>query len=221
MHWAQTANHGVIPNRHLPNTFGTTAHDLADPWADGCWQGPMCCLSTGKPVDARCNLAHRGWLLPHGAYTGAGEPVTPSMGVTIHPRVKRPIGERLATAAWSLVYGHQDVPFVGPVISGCKVTGSTVLLSFNTSLLKGGHVVVSAYNESEQASVTWVRTKALPGDADKNWLYQNRQGRCAGGWCTWFLLHAVGGASADAVVAVGSMVGRRFGVEECEHRGRP
>jgi hypothetical protein len=191
MHWAQTANHGVIPNRHLPNTFGTTAHDLADPWADGCWQGAMCCLSTGKPVDARCNLAHRGWLLPHGAYTGAGEPVTPSMGVTIHPRVKRPIGERLATAAWSLVYGHQDVPFVGPVLSGCKVTGSTVLLSFNTSLLKGGHVVVSAYNESEQASVTWVRTKALPGDADKNWLYQNRQGRCAGGWCT-FLLHAPG-----------------------------
>merc|ERR1712070_1226659 len=45
----------------------------------------------------------------------------------------------------------------------------------NTSLLKGGHVVVSAYNESEQASVTWVCTKAIPGDADKNWLYQNRQ----------------------------------------------
>jgi hypothetical protein len=34
MHWAQTANMGVAPNRYLPGTFLATAHDLADPWAD-------------------------------------------------------------------------------------------------------------------------------------------------------------------------------------------
>lgn len=47
-------------------------------------------------MDARCNKAGHdaGWLLPHGAYSGAGAPVTPSMGVTIHPRVKRQAAAR-------------------------------------------------------------------------------------------------------------------------------
>ena len=41
------ANHGVAPNPHLPGTFLATAHDLADPWADGCFQDAKCCISTG------------------------------------------------------------------------------------------------------------------------------------------------------------------------------
>ena len=27
MHWAQSANHGVAPNSHLPGTFLATAHE--------------------------------------------------------------------------------------------------------------------------------------------------------------------------------------------------
>ena len=75
---------------YLPGTFLATAHDLADPWDDGCQDvaNGACCVDTGKPVDARCNKAHRGYLIKTGPFPGAGEPVTPSMGPTIHPRVK-------------------------------------------------------------------------------------------------------------------------------------
>ena len=48
-------------------------------------------------------------------YPGASKPVTPSMGVTIHPRVKRQVGARLAQAAWSLYYNHPEVAFTGSV----------------------------------------------------------------------------------------------------------
>ena len=97
------------------------------------------------------------------------------MGVTIHPRVKRQVGARLAQAAWSLVYDHETLPWTGPVISGCSVTSSGVQVKFNTTLLKGGAVDVRDYNKTEKASVMWVLTSPLPADADKNWAYKNRE----------------------------------------------
>lgn len=90
-------------------------HDLADPWDDGCDKGAKCCVDTGVTVDPRCG-PHRGYLLQTEEYPGAGQPVTPSAGTTIHPRIKRQIGFRLAQAAWSLVYGHDEVAWNGPVI---------------------------------------------------------------------------------------------------------
>ena len=97
------------------------------------------------------------------------------MGVTIHPRVKRQVGDRLATAAWALVYGHSEVAYTGPVISGCTVKGGTLVLRFNQTLLQGDAVAVSDYNKTEKASVMWVNFKPLPADADKNWAYTNRE----------------------------------------------
>ena len=174
MHWAQTANHGVVPNVHLPNCFIATAHDLPDPWADGCWEAAECCISTGRPLDPRCNAQHRGWLKNGGV---GDEPTTHSMGVTIHPRVKYQVGARLAQAAWSLVYGHPEVAFTGPVLSGCSLVGATLTVRFNTSLLaKSSKAVdVSTYNKTEKASVMWVKTTPLPMDGDKNWAYTNRE----------------------------------------------
>ena len=103
---------------------------------------------------------------------------THSMGLTIHPRVKKQVGARLAQAAWSLVYGHQDTTaWTGPVISGCSMTGTTIKLKFNRTLLQaaGAAVDVRDYNKTEQASVTWVLIAPLPADADKNYQYPNRQ----------------------------------------------
>ena len=125
MNWAQTANHGVAPNIHLPNTYFAATHDLADPWADGCMQGSKCCVDTGSAPDPACDPRNDGrFLVQTGQYPGSGEPVTPSMGVTIHPRVKRQVGARLAQAAWSLYYNHPEVAHTGPVISGCSLGGS-------------------------------------------------------------------------------------------------
>ena len=129
------------------------------------------------------------------------------MGLTIHPRVKRQVGARLAQAAWSLYYNHPEVAYTGPVVSGCTINtanaaddsvavsagtsagvvrgagaggvvgagGKTLTVTFNTTLLGKDEVVVSDYNQTERASVFWVLTKPIPGDADKNWLYTNRQ----------------------------------------------
>ena len=173
MHWAQSANHGVAPNSHLPGTFLATAHDLADPWADGCQQGPQCCISTDKPLDQQCDKAGHdaGWLQPGG---NGSEPTTHSMGVTIHPRVKREVGSRLAQAAWSLVYDNPTTAWTGPVISGCAVSGGQIHVKFNSTLLKGGAVDVRDYNKTEKASVVWILTTPLPTDADKNYQYMNR-----------------------------------------------
>lgn len=109
------------------------------------------------------------------------QPVTPSAGTTIHPRIKRQIGERLAQAAWSLVYGHTEVAWTGPVLAGCQIEtkeqGQRQLrVRFNTSLLQGDKVVVSDYNRTERASVTWVLVNtSVPSDADKNFVYENRK----------------------------------------------
>ena len=68
-----------------------------DPWDDDCWDDAHCCVDTGSNIDDRCDAARRGFLIQKNPdYPGISEPVTQSMGPTIHPRVKRIIGRRLA-----------------------------------------------------------------------------------------------------------------------------
>ena len=60
-------------------------------------------------------------------------------------RLIRQIGARLATAAWNVAYGHDETPFVGPVLAGCAVEeredGTRALrIGFDASLLKGDAV---------------------------------------------------------------------------------
>lgn len=101
--------------------------------------------------------------------------------VTIHPRVKKPIGTRLAQSLWALVTGDPNVAWVGPVLSGCAVEeasdGSrTLRIKFNATMLGNDTIELSAYNKSEEASVTWALMDAdVPEDADANYVYANRQ----------------------------------------------
>ena len=48
----------------------------------------------------------------------------------------RYVGDRLAAAAWSVAYGHAEKPATGPVLAGCRLQGSRLILSYNASLLK-------------------------------------------------------------------------------------
>ena len=130
----------------------------------------------GQRLNRSCDPRHTGYLVQTGQYPGVSQPTTPSMGLTIHPRVKRQVGARLAQAAWSVVYGHDDVPSTGPVMSGCSKSARAITVKFNTSLLKGGAIAVRDYNQTEEASVFWVLVDSpIPDDASKNWLYTNRQ----------------------------------------------
>jgi len=155
MRLAQTAGYGVLPNDAMPNSFFAQAGDLQDVWgpAEGpCFSGFAsqwaCCDSrtyqanrssetciagtNGKPeiCDAACAAAA-------GTATKGG----------IHPRSKRPVGERLAAAAFSVVYGGTG-PNTGPTLSSCNVASTSLTIEFNTTLLAGDKVVLNPYNSS-------------------------------------------------------------------------
>jgi sialate O-acetylesterase len=68
----------------------------------------------------------------------------------IHPRIKKPLGKRLALAAHNLVYGGAGA-YTGPTISGCTASTSVITLYFNRTLLRGGAVAVKDYTVSGSA----------------------------------------------------------------------
>ena len=173
---AQTANYGALPNEAMPNTFLAQAYDLHDPWSEGgvCVFDWRCCehfspdprlcanktASVGGPV--MCRPACAAWK---------GTPVSPSLR-WIHIPLKRPIGERLATAAHRLVYpdaraqpsaapaakptkptkdaaaaapaAPAAAAFTGPTLSSCSLSRGLLLINFSRELLGGESVVVPA-----------------------------------------------------------------------------
>ena len=97
---------------------------------------------------------------------------SPSSSGTLHPRLKRPVGERLSRGLFSLAYGGTSIA-TGPTLAGCSFTkeggaggvggggskgsktggkggtttktgGSTLTLIFNASLLRGETVSFDA-----------------------------------------------------------------------------
>ena len=68
MHWAETGNHGVVPNPAFPHAFVAAAHDLGEPWDDGCKKSaPYCCVAA-VPTAGRPNAGTRD------PSCGAGDP---------------------------------------------------------------------------------------------------------------------------------------------------
>ena len=66
------------------------------------------------------------------------------MGPSIHPRLKKPVGQRLALGALQAAYGKGSGA-VGGVITGCSLTPAGLTLSFDTKQRK---LAVRAYNRS-------------------------------------------------------------------------
>ena len=163
MRLAQTAGHGVLPNSDLPATFFAQAGDLEDVWGPAA--GPCfssfpsqwgCCdaahrLYAANRSSASCRAGTRGHpeLCDPACAAAAG---TRSMG-GIHPRSKRPVGERLAAAAYNSVYGGK-VAATGPTLASCALaaaqagSAATLTIEFNATLLRGEKVVLTAYNAS-------------------------------------------------------------------------
>ena len=192
MHSAETGNYGVVPNPAFQNAFVAAAHDLGEPWDDGCKRGPTwCCTCMNKTRDPSCAVGVDSpfdpktkfpWLIDIRQPCMEGQFATPQLMGGVHPSTKIHVGERLAQAAWSLHYMHPEVPFTGPVVSACgleksaEFSGATTLrVEFNTTLLGAEKVEISAYNKTEQASATFVRVGTpLPDNAWENLVYQNR-----------------------------------------------
>jgi len=152
LHWAQTANYGVVPNPYLPNSFMAPGHDAGDPWdADpgGCGN-EGCCVDAYIPLGRNCVGDHRGQWSING---------TPGFMGYLHPRAKDTVARRLAQGAYATIYNPSSpLLATGPVISGCTLSGSTLTLIFNATLLKNEHVVVSKPPNADPLSLALENT---------------------------------------------------------------
>ena len=174
MHWAETGNYGFAPNPALPYTFLATAHDIGEPWSDECQNAPNYCCVDGPSRGESCGPI--GYMVQTSQFPGTTDPTTPKYMGGIHPRVKKPLGKRLAQAAWSLVYGNDDVAWTGPVVSGCTVSDEEIVVTFNETFLKGDTIVVSNYSKEHHASAAFVLVgEEFPENAAANYLYENRK----------------------------------------------
>lgn len=115
---AQTGGYGYAPNAALPNVFIGQNYDQGEPctcddkvpYPGGCWASNAC-FGWG-PYSK--NLSHN--------FQNSG----------IHPRVKHIVGERLARALIGLQTG---TPQPTPKLSGCRLAGQTLTLSFDAAML--------------------------------------------------------------------------------------
>lgn len=144
MRWAQTAGYGATPNAALPNVFSAQAYDLNDPNANITCYGKTKC--------------HDNSVVPPGGWPVAGcDEYCASVRTTnfymgpIHPRDKKPVGERLAQAAGAMVYSLGGSYASGPTLSGCRADdaagggGSKLTLTFNRTLLGADAIAVQPY----------------------------------------------------------------------------
>ena len=165
--WAQTANYGVLPNPAMPNTFVAQAYDLDDPWAfvghsvcstnaslpnsctytnNGTEQPSPCCQCGPDMASSRCvwNVSNWNRDLAPLAPLARNSTDTPQFMGSLHPRLKEPVGRRLAAGLVSLHYeGNGTV--TGPTIAGCTYDAgdATITVQFNKTLLKGDAVAIT------------------------------------------------------------------------------
>jgi len=118
--WSQTGSWGVLPNQDMPNTFMAHAFDLADPWRGAT------CPDTGNPYDCKVPV----YMTP-----------------LLHPRLKYPVGQRLAVGAMAKAYGSSK-DYAQATISGCQLNGQSLVIAFNKIDLRGAKISVRTYNRS-------------------------------------------------------------------------
>lgn len=152
MRLAQTAGYGVLPSPEMPNTFVAQAFDLDDKWgpASGpCLTEPSrggwaCCDYSwglaGKCVYNKTSCAGREKLCAPACASAE----TKSVMGGIHPRWKKPVGDRLGTAAYNTVYGG-TAAFTGPTLSGCTADSKSLVIEFNETLLRGDTINVGKF----------------------------------------------------------------------------
>ena len=165
LRWALTSNYGTLPSPSMPNTYHASAYDFGDTWDGYICYVNSCCVPTSYALGAECDGDHRGlW----------DNISTPFYMNQLHPRPKQGLAKRGAQAALATLYGLGG-PAAGPVISGCVLSGASLTISFNETLLAGESVAVSKPAGAAPMSLAldntalWVLVNAtLPADAGAN-----------------------------------------------------
>ena len=167
MRIAQTMSYGVLPTPTMPNTFVAQGYDLDDEWGPGAspclnskasWQccpmpGSGSCGSAGVYNATKC--AGRESLCATACAADSG---TPCLMGGIHPRSKKPVGDRLGRAMVNTVYGGSGA-FTGPTLSSCATSGTSLTIQFNTTLLRGDTLALQSLQRAG-GSQLFVQTNA-------------------------------------------------------------
>eukprot|EP00729_Bicosta_minor_P002694 gene2694-25465_t len=124
------------------------AYDLNDPWgAKDCYE-MSCCWNNYNESKCTSSLVKRNFKPTDcNHYCSILQGTQVFMG-GIHPRIKKPVGYRLAAAAIVEVYNHSGA-YTGPTISGCSTSGKSLVVKMNSTLLAGGSVYVQPYNKTQ------------------------------------------------------------------------
>ena len=165
----------------MENTFFAQAYDLDDEWGPnvGSPTAPVgtppcvkvCCTwSMGKPgsgtydakMCANVTKATGGPASCKNACAAASD--TDSKMGGIHPRSKKPVGDRLGRAGYNVVYGGKQ-SYTGPTLGGCVLNGASLNIEFNSSLLRGDKVVLQKYTEASGTQKNCGRHACPPGPA--------------------------------------------------------
>ena len=72
---------------------------------------------------------------------------------TADPRWKKPVGDRLGTAAYNTVYGGKKA-YTGPTLSGCAYEAGKLTIEFNSTLLRGDTLEVRPYCTVDASSLS-------------------------------------------------------------------
>eukprot|EP01084_Bolivina_argentea_P275320 469514_1 len=155
--WAQTANFDYLPNMEMINTFVSLGHDMGEPWGSGCVnEKPVVCNISGQPY----SLAD-----------------TPQFMGPIHPRIKLPLGQRLAYAGYNILYGKSsDIKVVtGPVISGCvmDLISKQIVITFNNTFLNGEKVQVVEWSAWYNKSLSVENWSGMKVGYGTEWQFVN------------------------------------------------
>jgi len=70
--------------------------------------------------------------------TGMAITLDDNVPMILHPRNKKPVGERLAQIALNQTYHKKDIPYLGPQFSKMKINGNEVKVYYKKETLGGG-----------------------------------------------------------------------------------
>lgn len=151
--WAQQASLGAVPNARMPDCFMAHAFDLQDPWSGNTGS----CLSDELLPQYDCRTP---WFMSPG----------------IHPRLKRPVGQRLAMGALRTAYGAGGGVQGGAVV-GCSLSPGgrgAWSLEVRFGMAAGRALLLRLYNASDPVAsafsvevngTDWRPVLATPGQS--------------------------------------------------------
>jgi sialate O-acetylesterase len=83
----------------------------------------------------------------------------------IHPKLKKPVGERLALAVRKVAYGEKDIVYSGPIYKSMKIEGNKIILKFSQV---GSGLRAKNGNKLNCFEICGINNEYFPAEAEIN-----------------------------------------------------